>query len=73
MREPYRVVEAEYRFAVDRALSLFVAALRIALTRKGGHNPYYRAGMEGDERVSCGRNVGYLSLRNGGPGVEKRL
>jgi len=43
------VVEAEYRFAVDRALSLFVAALRIALTRKGGHNPYYRAGMEGNE------------------------
>ena len=64
MREPYRVVEAEYRFAVDRALSLFVAALRIALTRKGGHNPYYRAGMEGNELVSCGRNVGYLSLRN---------
>ena len=49
MREPYCAVEAEYRFAVDRALSLFVAALCISLTRKGGHNPYYRAEMEGDE------------------------
>ncbi len=61
MREPYRVVEAEYRFAVDRALSLFVAALRIALTRKGGHNPYYRAGMEGNE-LGCFSHLFYKEL-----------
>ena len=56
------MVEAEYRFAVDRVLSLFVAALRIALTRKGGHNPYYRAGMEGNELGCFSPTLLYFSV-----------